>query len=257
MRLLLATASLALTALGSGTWVVHDAADRDGTAAASLAAAFDRAASDSRFDEQRDLPRAVAPGRAERLSTKRRGGGSRGCGGARCKPRDATDGEQASSDDAESGHSGPSYGATCGFSRCGRAFTRVGGANGRPPPRPPPGSRPAAAANAPPAAVLLMTDETACIGGFAIDAGTGDGLPGLEVRLEPLGAAPQLALTDETGAFEFTGLGAGSYSLSCAGLEGAMTAGAAAVAPLELSAGQLVTDLVLDVSGEPSPRSAR
>jgi len=107
----------------------------------------------------------------------------------------------------------------------------------------PPATDPASAG---PAGLVVPAGDSARLEGFVVDAGTGEGLPGIEVELQGERGLASSVESDETGSFAFEGLPAGGYSLACAG---------AAPVQVQLGVGQLVPDLVLDLDS-PSPVSA-
>lgn len=91
---------------------------------------------------------------------------------------------------------------------------------------------------------MLMTAQSARIEGLVVDAQTGDGAAGISLHLWCEGETVARATTDESGAFVFAGLEAGTYIVSTVDQEPA-AASAFESAPLALSVGQVVLDLVL------------
>ncbi|HZM00621.1 MAG TPA: carboxypeptidase-like regulatory domain-containing protein [Planctomycetota bacterium] len=233
----------------------------DGVAGRRSSPEGDGQAGGSSLPMLRELPPVGGHGRAERMLPGRHGTRRGGCGGVRV----GQGAEERPDDEGCEPKQGQSRGvdASCWYGVCtltlgARVLPRAPGPAPRRAARP----RLAATLAGDGRIVLPMTFGSAGVQGFVVDARTGDGLAGLDVRLSRDGRPVAVTATDDSGAFEFAGLLAGLYDLVCP--VGAEPATPAQSVPLDLATGEWVTDLVLEV--EPAgpvsadaapPRSAR
>jgi hypothetical protein len=98
---------------------------------------------------------------------------------------------------------------------------------------------------------MLLTADSAQVQGFVVDGLSGEGLEALAVQLSLEGEVITVTTTDDAGGFQFDGLVAGTYALSSASTNGGGQVGFES-APLRLSIGEAVSDLVLDAVSSPA-----